>query len=58
MEMKEELAGEYISQVGKVLGSNLNGGNVIKGINIRPVSRLRYSAAFLHRNTSELAKLD
>ena len=36
----------------------LNGGNIIKEINIWAVSLLRYSAAFIDWNCTELTQLD
>ena len=46
-EMKENGKTEYLRIAHKVLETNLNGGNIIKGINIWAVSLLRYSAAFI-----------
>ena len=37
-EMKENGKTEYLRRAHKVLGTNLNGGNIIKGINIWAVS--------------------
>ena len=45
-EMKEKLKAEYLRRICKVLETELNGGNIIKGINIWAVSLLRYSVAF------------
>ena len=49
---------EYLRRVRKVLATKLNGGNIIKGINTRVVSLLRYSAAFIDWNCAELTRLD
>ena len=46
-EMKEKVKTEYLRRVRKVLETKLNGGNIIRGINIWAVSFLRYSAAFI-----------
>ena len=56
-EMKEKVQTEYLRRVRKVLESKLNGGNIIKGINIW-ASLLRYSAAFVDWNCTELTQLD
>ena len=40
MEMKEKVKIEYLRRVRKVLETKLNGGNIIKGINIWAVSLL------------------
>ena len=45
--MKEKVKTEYLRRVRKVLETKLNGGNIIRGINIWAVSFLRYSAAFI-----------
>ena len=56
-EMKEKVKTEYLRRVRKVLETKLNGGNIIKGINIW-ASLLRYSAAFIDWNCTELTQLD
>ena len=56
--MKENGKTVYLRRAHKVLGTNLNGGNIIKGINIWAVSLLRYSAAFIDWNCTELTQLD
>ena len=56
-EMKEKVKTEYPRGVRKVLETKLNGGNIIKGINIW-ASLLRYSAAFIDWNCTELTQLD
>ena len=57
-EMKKKVRTEYLRRVRKVLETKLNGGNIIKGINIWAVSLLRYSAAFIDWNCTELTQLD
>ena len=47
-----------IRRVRKVLQAKLNGGSIIKGINIWAVSFLRYSAIFMDWNCTELTQLD
>ena len=57
-EMKEIVKAEYLRRVQKVLETNLNGSNIIKGINTWAISLLRYSAAFIEWNCEELTQLD
>ena len=45
--MKLNVLKEYIRRLRKVLKSKLNGGNLVRGVNARAVSLLRYSAAFV-----------
>ena len=45
--MKEKVADKYLRILRKILGSKLNGGNIIKGLNTWTVSLLRYSEAFI-----------
>ena len=56
--MKEKVKTKYLRKVRKVLETNLNGGNIIKGKNTWAVSLLRYSAAFIDWNCTELTQLD
>ena len=49
---------EYLRRVRKVLKTMLNEGNIIKRINIWAISLLRYSAAFIDWNCTELTQLD
>ena len=49
-EMTEKERTEYLRRVRKVLETKLNGGNIIKEINIWAISLLRYSAAFIDLN--------
>ena len=57
-EMKKKVADKYLRILRKILGSKLNGGNIIKGLNTWTVSLLRYSEAFIDWNCAELAQLD
>ena len=57
-EIKEKVKAEYLRRARKVLETKLNGGNIIKGINTWAVSLLRYSAAFIDWNCTELIQLD
>ena len=57
-EMKEIVKAEYLRRVQKVLETNLNSSNIIKGINTWAISLLRYSAAFIEWNCEELTQLD
>ena len=42
----------------KILGTKLNGGNIIKGMKTWAVSFLRYFVAFIDWNCAELTQLD
>ena len=44
--LKLNVSKEYIIRLRKVLKSKLNGGNLVRGVNTRPVSLLRYYTAF------------
>ena len=57
-QMKEKVKTEYLRRVRKVLETKLNGGKINKGINAWTVSLLRYSAASIHWNCTELTQLD
>ena len=57
-EMKEKVKVEYPRRVRKVLKTKLNGANIIKGIKIWEMSLLRYSAAFIDWNWTELTQRD
>ena len=46
-EMKEKVKSEYIRRVKKLLRSQLNGGNVIAGMNTWAVGITRYGAGVL-----------
>ena len=44
--LKLNVSKEYIIRLRKVLKSKLNGGNLVRGVNTRPVSLLRYYTVF------------
>ena len=52
--IKFNVSKEYIRRLRKVLKSNLNGENLVRGVNTWEVSLLRYSAAFVSWRKSEL----
>ena len=56
--MKLNVSKEYIGRLRKVLKSKLNGGNLVRGVNIWAVSLLRYSAVFASWRKSELQGID
>ena len=56
--MKDKVMKEYKRRVRKILETELNAGNLIKGINTWAVSLLRYSAAFLDWTKFEMEQLD
>ena len=56
--MKLSILKEYIRRLRKLLKSKLNGGNLVRGVNIWAVSLLRYSAAFVSWRKSELQAID
>ena len=53
-EMKEKVKSEYIRRVKKLLTSQLNGGNVIAGMNAWAVGIIRYGAGVLDWTKEEL----
>ena len=53
-EMKLKVSKEYFTRLKKVLKSNLNGGNLVQGVNTSAVSFLSYSAAFVSWRKCEL----
>ena len=57
-DMKEKVGKEYKRRVRKILETKLNGGNIIKAINIWAIPMLRYSASFLDWTISELQEMD
>ena len=57
-EMKEKIKTEYYRRVRKILETNLNGGNIMTGINTWAISLLRYCAAFLDWTGAELEQMD
>ena len=56
--MKDAITTEYVRRIRKVLGSKLNGGNIITAINSRAVSIIRYGAGVLEWTQAELTALD
>ena len=56
--MKLNVLKEYIRRLRKVLKSKLNGGNLVCGVNTWAVSLLRYSAAFVSWQKSEMQVID
>ena len=58
-EMKEKVKYEYIRRVKKkLIISQLNGGNVVAGINAWAVGIIRYEAVVLDRIQEELKSID
>ena len=51
---KLKVSREYLRRLRKVLKSQLNGGNLVQGVNTWAVSLLRYSAAFINWRKCEL----
>ena len=58
VEMKNKIQKEYVRRTGKLLEIKLNSRNLIKGINIWPVSLVRYSGPFLKWTRDELRQMD
>ena len=56
--MKLNVSEEYIRRLRKVLKSELNGGNLVRGVDTWAVALLRYSAAFVSWSKSELQAID
>ena len=56
--MKEKVRCEYIRRVKKLLRSQLNGGNVITGLNAWAVGVVRYGAGILEWTKGELKEMD
>ena len=56
--MKLKVSKKYIRRLRKVLKSEVNGGNLIRGVNTWEVSLLRYSATFVSLRKSELKAID
>ena len=56
--LKDKVMKEYKRRVRKILETKLNAGNLIKGINTRAISLLRYSAAFIDWTKFEMEQLD
>ena len=57
-ESKERLKKEYIRRVKKCLKSKLNGGNMVKAINIWAVSLMRYSVGIVEWTKADLDVTD
>ena len=56
--MKEKVKKEYFKRVKKLLGSKLNGGNVIGGINAWAIGIIRYGAGIIDWTRKELRDMD
>ena len=56
--IKSNVSKEYIRRLRKVLKSKLNGGDLVRGVNIWAVYLLRHSAAFVNWRKSELQAID
>ena len=56
--MKLNVSIEYIRRLRKVLKSKLNDWNLVRGVNTWAVSLLRYLAAFISWEKSELQAID
>ena len=57
-EMKEKIKREYLRRTRKLLETNLNSRNLIKGINTWAVPLVRYSGPFLKWTREELKQMD
>ena len=57
-DMKNIITSEYHRRVRKVLKSKLNGGNIMKAINARAVSIVRYGASIINWTKTELSTMD
>ena len=57
-EMKAKAKSEYIKRVKSLLWSQLNGGNIIAGINTWAVEIIRYGAGLLDWMKEELKSID
>ena len=56
--MKAKAKSEYIKRVKSLLWSQLNGGNIIAGINTWAVEIIRYGAGLLDWMKEELKSID
>ncbi|CAB3979773.1 Hypothetical predicted protein [Paramuricea clavata] len=56
--MKEILRNEYVRRMKKILKSKFNAGNIIKAINARAVSIIRYGAGLIEWTKEELKEMD
>ena len=57
-ETKQNVQKEYFRRVRKILKSKLNGGNIIKAINTKAVSVIRYGAGIIDSTKEELQIMD
>ena len=57
-DMKNIITSEYYRRVRKILKSKLNGGNIMKAINARAVSIVRYGASIINWTKTELSSMD
>ena len=57
-EMKQLIQKEYYRRVRKILKSKLNGGNIVKAVNLRAVSIVRYGAGIIDWKKDELKEMD
>ena len=57
-EMKKLIPKEYYRRVRKILQSKLNGGNIVKAVNLRAVSIVRYGAGIIDWKKDELKEMD
>lgn len=57
-EMKDMISKEYFRRTRKILKSSLNAGNIIKAINARAVSIIRYGAGIVFWTRAELEEMD
>ena len=56
--MKLNVSKDNIRRIRKISKSNLNGGNLVHGVNAWAVSLLRYSATFVSWRESDLQTID
>ena len=57
-DMKNIITSEYYRRVRKILKSKLSGGNIMKAINARAVSIVRYGASIIKWTNTELSSMD
>jgi hypothetical protein len=57
-EMKEILRNEYAKRMKKILKSKLNARNIIKAIDSRAISIIRYGAGLIEWTKEELKEMD
>ena len=56
--MKQLIQNEYYRRVRKILKSKLNGGHIIKAVNLKAVSIVRYGAGVIDWKKDELKEMD